>query len=338
MGDVLAGNCRAARIGLRSAKIVSKLRARVAFRARVRLVSSFDGLGMKTKMTTMRSAAVIGLVVAAGLVLAWAFMRDRQEPPVAVSPLPHTQPAPAPEKQIASASEPTPALVPEAAPVKPAENAESKTAESPPVTPPVSEPSSRPPEEQAADDESADDAAAEENDEAPDDTANPAAIDVDHAADLFADWIAREDAAASESAAAGGDAPIDPGQQAWKTFDKEDTDPQWSQASAQQIEATLDQWLAALPDEVKEHIDVVHVECRLTLCQILAADNDNATQSERAQSGQEWQQAIATLPQQPWWQEFGFVDLVTMVTGNEEDGYTLYQTYLRRDVKPPESG
>lgn len=291
-------------------------------------------------MRTVRSAAVAALAVGAAFVLAWPFLRERQEPPVAVSPSPpHAQPARDPEDQIASAAAPTPAPVPEAAPVKPAENAESKTPEAPPpATPPVSDPSSTPPEDQAADDESADDAAAEEDDVAPDDTSNPSAIDVDHAADLLADWIAREDAAADESAAAVGDSLVDPGQQVWRSFDKEEADPQWSQASAQQIEATLDQWLAALPDEVKQHIDIVHVECRLTLCQILAADNDIATQGERAQSGQEWQQAIATLPQQPWWQEFGFVDLVTMVAGNDESGYTLYQTYLRRDVKPPASG
>jgi hypothetical protein len=285
----------------------------------------------------MRSAALIGLALAAGFVLGWAFLRDRRQPPVVISPPANTQPAPAPQKEVAAAPAPTSGL--EVAPPKPAENAESKTPDAPPpVTPPVSEPSSKPPEEQATDDESADDAASEENDDASDDTSNAPAIDVDHAADLLADWIAREDAAASENAQTDGDALVNPAQQAWKAFDKEEADPQWSEASAQQIEATLDQWLAALPDEVKQHIDVVHVECRLTLCQILAADNDSATQAERAQSGQEWQQAIATLPQQPWWQEFGFVDLVTMVAGNDENGYVLYQTYLRRDATPPESG
>lgn len=287
----------------------------------------------------MRSAAVIALALATGFVLAWAFLHDRQEKPVAISPPTHTQPAPVPEKQIASAAAPTPAPVPEALPAKPAENAERKMPESPPpVTPPVSAPSSQQPEDQAADDESVDDAASEENDDAPDDTSNASPIDVDHAADLLADWIAREDAATGESAEAGGDAGVNPAQQSWKAFDKEEADPQWSEASAQQIEATLDQWLAALPDEVKQHIDIVHVECRTTLCQILAADNDGGTQAERAQSGQEWQQAIATLPQQPWWKEFGFVDLVTMVAGSDESGYVLYQTYLRRDATPPESG
>ncbi len=283
------------------------------------------------KMRTTRSTALLGLAVAVALVLAWAFLRESEQQPVAVSPPPaHAQPAPAPPKEVVAAPTPTP--VPEVAPPKSAENTESKAPDVSPVAPPVSEPS----DEQAADDESADDAAAEENDDAPDDTSNGSAIDVDHAADLLADWIAREDAAAS--AETDGDAPANPVQQAWKAFDKEQADPQWSEASAQQIEATLDQWLAALPDEVKQHIEVVHVECRLTLCQILAADNDGATQADRAQSGQEWQQAIATLPQQPWWQEFGFVDLVTMVAGSDENGYVLYQTYLRREVKAPESG
>jgi len=286
--------------------------------------------------TKMRAAALIGLALAAGFVLGWALLRERHQAPVAASPPAHAEPAPAPEKEIASAA-PAPAPATEVAQAKPNENADSKAAETPPP-PPVSETGSKPPDEQAVDDESADDAASEENDDAPDDTSNSSAIDVDHAADLLADWIAREDTAAGESADATADAPANPAQQAWKTFDQEKADPQWSEASAQQIEATLDQWLAALPDEVKQHIDVVHVECRETLCQILAADNDGATQAERAQSGQEWQQAIATLPQQPWWTEFGFVDLVTMVAGSDENGYVLYQSYLRREVKTPESG
>ena len=85
---------------------------------------------------------------------------------------------------------------------------------------------------------------------------------------------------------------------------------------------------------MRQHVEIIHVECRVTLCQILAADNDLGTQNERAQASQEWQQAIATLPQQPWWHELGFVDLVTAVNSDEESGFLLYQTYLRREVKP----
>jgi len=119
---------------------------------------------------------------------------------------------------------------------------------------------------------------------------------------------------------------------AWKKFDQEQADPAWSEPTTQQIEQTLDQWLAGLPEDVRQHIAVIHVECRATMCQILAADNDIDTQNERAQAGQEWQQALASLPGQPWWNELGFVDASTQVTANE--GHTLYMTYLRREVKP----
>ncbi|HEY6986637.1 MAG TPA: hypothetical protein VH375_11185, partial [Rhodanobacteraceae bacterium] len=88
--------------------------------------------------------------------------------------------------------------------------------------------------------------------------------------------------------------------------------------------------------DVRDHVDLIHVECRQSLCQILAADDDMAGQTERAQSSQEWQQAITTLPQQPWWTELGFVDLVTAVDNDEASGYVLYQTYLRREAKPPQ--
>lgn len=174
-------------------------------------------------------------------------------------------------------------------------------------------------------------APADEN-AAADANAKPDAIDDDHAADLLADWIASQDAA-SANAGDGSDASApSPVQQAWKTFDQESADADWSPSTEKQIEDTLDQWLAGLPDAVRDHVDVIHVECRETLCQILAADNDLATQSQRAGDAQEWQQAIATLPQQPWWHELGFVDFMTTVSSSADTGYALYQTYLRREV------
>jgi hypothetical protein len=78
---------------------------------------------------------------------------------------------------------------------------------------------------------------------------------------------------------------------------------------------------------------LIHVECRATLCQILAADDAPSSQSDRAEASQEWQQAFATLPQQPWWASLGFVDYQAMVA-NDPSGYLLYQAYLRREVKP----
>jgi len=224
-------------------------------------------------------------------------------------------PAPAPETKL-----PPPPQVPMPEPAKP-------EAESPPTDLPADVPK---PEEPVESEPIADAASADaETSEAsePSDEADADTIDVDRAADLFAEWMARQDTAGDGAEAL-------PGVQNLRTFDQESPDPEWSQPTAEQIEATLRQWLDALPAQVRAHIEIIHVECRLTLCQILAADNDMASQSERAQAAQEWQQAIATLPQQPWWNELGFVDLVTSVNSDEASGYLLYQTYLRREVKP----
>ena len=167
-------------------------------------------------------------------------------------------------------------------------------------------PSSPPASEPEVDDSEQTDAAEEET---TDDAENgPPPIDSDQAADLLADLIARQEAATDESGVPNVTA------QTWKKFDQEQADPEWSEPTTQQIEQTLDQWIAGLPDDVRDHIAVIHVECRATLCQILAADNDIDTQNERAQAGQEWQQAIASLPGQPWWNELGFVDASTQVT------------------------
>jgi hypothetical protein len=165
--------------------------------------------------------------------------------------------------------------------------------------------------------------------ESTDDDAQTPALDVDRAADLLADWMARQDLAAGDNA------DVPPSTKALATFDQEEADPDWSAPTAQQIEATLDQWLDALPDEVRAHVDIIHVECRLTMCQILAADDDIASQTERVQSSQEWRQAIATLPHQPWWTELGFIDITNAVNTDHANGYILYQTYLRRGVNPP---
>ena len=277
----------------------------------------------------MRTPALIALAIAV-FVVTWVLLtRETQAPPVtkpavvAATPV-VAPPAPTPVP-AAPTTDATPAVPPPAPP--PVETKPDPTLV-PEPTPKAEETSAEPVPEPAAENTPAEppaDGAAPEGE--PADEAK-SSIDVDHAADLLADWMANQDAQAT------GDAEIPPGIEALKHFDEEEGDPAWSEKTEQQVEAALDQWLAGLPDEVRSHVDVIHVECRETLCQILAADNDMASQTERAQTSQEWQQAIATLPQQPWWAELGFVDLVTAVDNDEASGYLLYQTYLRREVKP----
>jgi len=150
--------------------------------------------------------------------------------------------------------------------------------------------------------------------------------DPDKAADLFADQLAKQESEPEE-----GRLP-DPARDLWKRFQKEQKDDAWSAAATDHLQDALDAWIDDLPEDMGGHVALVHVECRATLCQVLAADNDLNGQSDRAESSQEWQQAIAGLREQPWWAETGFSDMTTQVTSS--DGYTLYTTYILRTAPP----
>ena len=151
--------------------------------------------------------------------------------------------------------------------------------------------------------------------------------DPDKAADLFADLLAKQESEPEE-----GRLPS-PARDLWKRFGKEQKDDSWSGAATDNLQDALEAWIDELPEDMGGHVALVHVECRATLCQILAADNDLGGQSNRAESSQEWQQAIAGLREQPWWSETGFSDMTTQVTSS--DGYTLYTTYILRSAPPP---
>jgi hypothetical protein len=279
----------------------------------------------------MRQSRLIVIAAVTAILVAWLLLTQLpSSPPAPVHKTPAYSPvAPQPVQPAAAPSEgggpPTQEAVPAA---ESASSAEQKT-EAQSAAP--SEPAAKA-DESASGNESAE-TASDENaeDSAPaEDDAHSSGLDVNRAADLLADWMARQDTAS------GDDAEIPKTVQALRTFDQEAGDSDWSGPTAQQIEASLDAWLDGLPDDVRDHVDLIHVECRQSLCQILAADDDMAGQTARAQSSQEWQQAITTLPQQPWWTELGFVDLVTAVDNDEASGYVLYQTYLRREAKPPQ--
>jgi hypothetical protein len=279
----------------------------------------------------MRTPAMILIAAIAGVVLGWLLLTQLPQQPFAPA-----QPA----STVPKSADSTPAATAAARPSAPDANPAPPTAPQPSVAVEKSEATgttddSTKPAEPAKVDSPAGDKSTEpasdetgEADPSQDGDSPPSGVDVDRAADLLADWMAKQDAVADE----GGESPQT--EQVLRTFDQEEADPAWSGPTAQQIEATLDAWIAALPDDVRDHIAIIHVECRLTLCQILAADDDLAAQNQRAQSSQEWQQAVATLPQQPWWQEFGFVDLMNAIDSDEASGYVLYQSYLRREVKP----
>ena len=268
----------------------------------------------------MRTPTMIAIGGAAALAVAWLLLSrtpppapPARQPATVVAPAPPI-PAPAPVDQPAPSTAPAPVAPPPVAPTP-----------APPVEP------EHKPEPAAKDDppiEGEPDADATEtpaDDEAPADDSGPAPIDADHAADLMADWIASEEAAGAD----------DPEKmdKVLKTFDDEGAgDPEWSQATEKKVEAALDEWFAGLPEEVHRHVQLLSVQCRITLCQILAAANNADDQTVQV-----WEQAVALLRQQPWWNELGFVDATTTMHGNTETGYLLYQTYLMREAPPPQA-
>jgi hypothetical protein len=208
-----------------------------------------------------------------------------------------------------------------------------------PARPSVATPESKPPEQKPAEpappasETATDDATAQAEDTADDggdsdgEDSGPPEIDTDHATDLIADMIARAEASSD------GDHLPNAVVQTLKKFDQESADANWSDNAQQKVEAALDAWIGALPDDAQAHLALIHVECRETLCQVLAADNDPGSADERSKAGHEWQQAIGSLPQQPWWHELGFVDFNTEVSSADE--HTLYMSYLLRETKAP---
>lgn len=260
----------------------------------------------------MRTPTMIAIGGAVLLAVAWALLSHTANEP---------KPAPAPPVVAAPAPPPPVAPPPQAStPAPPPEPAKIE----PPPAPPPPEPKTTPPADEPAADEPANDEGGEEDE-------GPPPLDANHAADLLADWLARQEAEGKD----------DPNKSdpVLGKFDGEKTegDPDWSAKAKQNIEATLNEWLANLPDEIHDHVQLISVECRETMCQILAADNDPETQATRGEHAQEWQQAVALLPQQPWWGDLGFGDLRTSVITNDEQGYLLYQTYALRAAPPPDA-
>ena len=262
----------------------------------------------------MRTPTMIAIGGAVVLAVAWVLLSRTADEP---------KPAPAPARVVAatpSPPPPEPAAAPAPLPAAPPK------VEPPPVDPPP------PPAETndaPASDEPAADAAPD--DDGSDDQQGPPPLDANQAADLLADWLARQEAEGADDANKS-----DP---VLGRFDgeKAEGDPDWSAQAKQHIEATLNEWLANLPDEIRDHVQLISVECRETLCQILAADNDPESQVTRSAHSQEWQQAVGLLPQQPWWAELGFGDMRSSMITNDEHDYLLYQTYVLRAAPPPEA-
>ena len=263
----------------------------------------------------MRRPLIPAIAVLAGLVIVLLVWTRAPEPHTAV----------APAKPIVRA--PAPTAVPPAVAPKPAEpiaKPAAATEQKPPDPPKPTIAALEPPSDANA---PAEDAADENAEDTQPEDSGPPAIDTDHATDLLADMIARQETTSE------GDRLPNTAVQTLKKFDQEPDDANWSDNAEQHIESALDAWIGALPEDAQAHLALIHIECRESLCQVLAADNDPGSESERSNAGHDWQQAIGSLTQQPWWHELGFVDLTTQVSG--ADGHTLYMSFLLRELKTP---
>lgn len=147
----------------------------------------------------------------------------------------------------------------------------------------------------------------------------PVPIDANHATDLFADLLARQETGSGAFA------------DMWRRFRDEPRDEAWAAAVMPKLHAAMDAWMRTLPETVRAHVAVVQAECRATLCQILVADNDSAGFEMRAALEQDWASASAALNRQAWWRESGFVSQRTDVTS--ADGHALMTTYLERGAE-----
>jgi len=277
----------------------------------------------------MRTPVWITIVAVAGIVVAWLVLTRSPEPKVATLPptqVPATIAAPAPPDESEAAAVHAQTEIPPPEP---------PVVETKPPPAPVAVVPPKPAERATTEAIPGDDSDASANDESADEP-EPAEEDTDsqsfdarRAADLLADSMAKQDVAAGDE----GSTPM-PSSHDLKAFDQEEADPSWSTTAQQHIEATLNQWLDALPGDVRDNFGVIHVECRQTLCQVLTAEGTIVPEGNAAYEPQ-WTEGIATLVRQPWYHELGFADMTSTVIHDTDSGYFLYQVYLSREVQTP---
>ena len=104
-------------------------------------------------------------------------------------------------------------------------------------------------------------------------------------------------------------------------FEAEPVDPSWSA----NIEANAKDFFDKQPSS--QTSDTVSIECRSTICEILAVAKSRAMS---AQASEQLQKTIYTSPRQSWWTAYGLVDIVTAMTLSD-DGLTLVATYFTKN-------
>ncbi len=238
----------------------------------------------------MRKTLILTIAALAGLLLVWLIVVRAPDSRTTAPAKALVQAPPAARSVAASAPvvetvPPKPTEVP-TAPAASTAPPRAETVEPPATTepPPDSATSSDP-----GADANAEDATPADSDATDDEDSGPEGIDTGRAADLMAEMIAKLETPDDEHRLPNGMTDL------LKQFDQESADAEWAEAMEQQIEAKLGEWMGRLPEEAQSHMALLTVQCRATLCQVLAADNDPDSADARAEAGQEWQQALNGL-------------------------------------------
>ena len=104
-------------------------------------------------------------------------------------------------------------------------------------------------------------------------------------------------------------------------FEAEPVDPNWSANVEPSIKDQFDNHPSS------QTVDIVSIECRSTICEILAAAKSPA---QSQQASEQVQETIYTSPRQSWWTAYGLVDVVTAMTLGD-DGRMLVVTYFTKN-------
>jgi hypothetical protein len=137
------------------------------------------------------------------------------------------------------------------------------------------------------------------------------------AAEMIKSWVEGAPAAPVE----GSDpSPSPPPQSLHKELGAQERDAEWSEAA----EAQLRDYFAYMVKD--DWVEIISVYCGSELCEIQAATR---SPESLAADIEDWQQLVASMPQQPWWASYGFSD-PTSSSSVTADNRALFVAFVRR--------
>ena len=151
-------------------------------------------------------------------------------------------------------------------------------------------------------------------------------IDVDHVADLFSERLAKlEDIDTLDD---GND--LQAARQ-YRTFKSQSASDAHAQEVTQALREHVEDWLAQFPPERQDHIALVDVECKGSLCQILLGQNamnfSGTTQQSGGSAGISPEELLYALNRAPWWADLHLT--LAYEEMHPRKNYALYTLYLK---------